>query len=570
MCATVFNGKGRLFHRKLARGGGREFHAVGVGGGGCGTRVMKSLSLLLLFTASVAAAERFDVVVYGGTAGGAIAAVSAARAGMRVALLEPGRHLGGMVSGGLSATDVGKKEVIGGYALEFYLRAGRHYDMAQYGQEAAWRMEPHVAEEILRQMLRDAGVTVMMEHRLREKDGVTKTGATIRQITMESGATFGASVFVDSSYEGDLMAQAGVSYTLGREGTSQYGESLAGVRGKSKGHQFEINLPPFDAKGNLLPEIDRGPRGELGAADRKVQAYNYRLCFSDDPANQTPFTKPEGYNPERYELLARLLQARLQAEGAAPKVDTLLIIIHVPNHKVDVNNKGAFSTDYLGASWSYPNASYERRDRIRQAHKDYTAGLLYFLANDAQVPAETRKEMNQWGLCKDEFTDSGNWPFQLYIREARRMVGEFVMTQKDLQTELGKPDAIGMGSYNSDSHNVDRIVDSDGFVRNEGNMEVPVQPYQIPYRVMLPKRGEAANLLVPVAFSASHVAYSSLRMEPQYMILGQAAGEAAAMSVRRKCAVQEIDTGALSEALRKHGAVMEYVPSAVNASSDFR
>jgi hypothetical protein len=520
---------------------------------------MKSLFLLLLLSASVAAAERFDVVVYGGTAGGAIAAVSAARAGMRVALLEPGRRLGGMVSGGLSATDVGKKEVIGGYALEFYRRAGRRYDMAQYGQEAAWMMEPHVAEDILRQMLHEAGVTVMMEQRLREKDGVTKTGATIRQIVMESGASLGGSVFVDSSYEGDLMAQAGVSYTWGREGTSQYGESLAGVRAKTEGHQFKLDLSPYDAKGNLLPEIDRGPRGASGAADQKVQAYNYRLCFSDDPANQTPFARPEGYSPARYELLARLLRARWQAEEAAPKVTTLLSIIRIPNHKADVNNNGPFSTDYLGASWAYPNASYEVRDRIGQAHRDYTAGLLYFLANDAQVPAGTRKEMNQWGLCKDEFTDNGNWPFQLYIREARRMVGEFVMTQKDLQTELGKPDAIGMGSYNSDSHNVDRIIDSDGFVRNEGNMEVPVKPYQIPYRIMLPKRGEAVNLLVPVAFSASHVAYSSVRMEPQYMILGQAAGEAAAMAVRGKCAVQEIDTGALSAALRKQGAVMEYV-----------
>lgn len=524
------------------------------------SRVMKTLFLILLLSASVAAEERFDVVVYGGTAGGVMAAVSAARAGKRVALLEPGKHLGGMVSGGLSATDVGKRDVIGGYALELYLRAGRHYDMAQYGQEAAWMMEPHVAEELLRQMLREAGVTVMLEQRLREKDGVAKTGATIRQITMASGASFSASAFVDSSYEGDLMAQAGVSYTWGREGISNYGETLAGVRAKTEGHQFKVNLSPYDAKGNLLPEIDRGPRGEAGAADRKVQSYNYRLCFSDDPANQAPFARPAGYDPARYELLARLLKARLQTEGAAPKVETLLSIIRVPNHKADVNNNGPFSTDYLGASWDYPNATYEKRDRIRQAHKEYTAGLLYFLANNAEVPAETRTEMNRWGLCKDEFTDNGNWPFQLYVREARRMVGDFVMTQKDLQTELTKQDAIGMGSYNSDSHNVDRIIDSDGSVRNEGNMEVPVKPYQIPYRIMLPKRGEAANLLVPVAFSASHVAYSSVRMEPQYMILGQAAGKAAAMAVNGRCAVQDIDTGALRKALRKQGAAMEYVP----------
>jgi hypothetical protein len=250
-------------------------------------------------------------------------------------------------------------------------------------------------------------------------------------------------------------------------------------------------------------------------------------------------------------------------------VSTLLSIIGIPNHEADVNNNGPFSTDYLGASWTYPNASYAERERIQRAHKGYTAGLLYFLATDAQVPADTRKEINQWGLCKDEFTDNDNWPFQLYVREARRMVGEFVMTQKDLQTELVKPDAIGMGSYNSDSHNVDRIIDSDGFVRNEGNMEVPVTPYQIPYRIMLPKRGEAANLLVPVAFSASHVAYSSVRMEPQYMILGQAAGEAAAMAVRRKCAVQDIDTRALQAALRKQNVVTEYLPSVITNASPY-
>ena len=522
---------------------------------------MKSLSLLLLFATGLGAAEHFDVVVYGGTAGGVVAAVSAARAGMKVALLEPGRHLGGMASGGLSATDVGKREVIGGYALEFYRRAGKLYHLEQYGQQIAWMMEPHIAEQIFREMVNEAGVTVLFEHRLREKDGVAKTGPAIRQITMENGAVFEATVFIDSSYEGDLMAQAGVSYTWGREGTSQYGESLAGVRAETPGHQFEVNLSPYDAQHNLLPEIDPKPRGDPGAADRKVQTYNYRLCFTDDPANQTSFAKPDGYNPARYELLARLLKARLQAEGTPAKLSSLLSIIRVPNHKADVNNNGPFSTDYLGASWTYPEAGYQTRDRIRQDHRDYTAGLLYFLANDTQVPAETRKEIHQWGLCKDEFTDSGNWPWQLYIREARRMVGEFVMTQKDLQAELTKSDAIGMGSYNSDSHNVDRIIDSDGFVRNEGNVEVPVKPYQIPYRIILPKPSEAVNLLVPVAFSASHVAYSSVRMEPQYMILGQAAGDAAAMAVRAKCAVQQIDTAALMAALRKQGAIMEYAPS---------
>jgi hypothetical protein len=234
----------------------------------------------------------------------------------------------------------------------------------------------------------------------------------------------------------------------------------------------------------------------------------------------------------------------------------------IPNGKSDVNNQGAFSTDYIGGSWDYPDASYSRRAEIWQEHKDYIQGFLYFLANDPQAPEGLRREMNGWGLCKDEFTDTGNWPHQLYIRESRRMIGEYVMVQKDLQTDLTKPDPIGMGSYNSDSHNVERIVGPDGFVRNEGDMQVAVKPYQIPYRIMLPKLAEGINLLVPVAFSASHVAYSSVRMEPQYMILGQAAGVAAKLAISGGTSVQGIPVGTLVERLKMQGAVLEYVPSA--------
>jgi hypothetical protein len=503
-------------------------------------------------------AAQFDVVVYGATAGGIIAAYSAAREGLKVALLEPTRHLGGMVSGGLSWTDTGQKQVIGGYALDFYRRVGRHYEMARYGQKIAWVPEPHVAEEIFRKMLAEARVTVLLEHRLRENNGVRKDGATMAGITMENGASFTAGVFVDSSYEGDLMAQAGVLYTVGRESSAQYAESLAGVRGETPKHQFRVNIGARDESGRLLPGISIQPPGPPGSADKKVQAYNFRLCFSSDPQNQVRFAAPPAYDRHRYELLARLLRARMEAEGRPPRLDSLMKPDRIENQKADVNNNGAFSTDYLGGSWDYPEASYRRRAEIWQAHKDYIAGFLYFLANDSSVPAATQKEMNTWGMCKDEFADNGNWPYQLYIREARRMVGDFVMTQKDLQTELAKPDPIGMGSYNSDSHNVERIVNAEGFVRNEGDMQVPVEPYQIPYRIMLPKRSEAANLLVPVAFSASHVAYSSVRMEPQYMILGQAAGVAAKLAIAGGRAVQDIDVGALAANLRARGAVMEY------------
>ena len=523
-------------------------------------QVVRIAAIVPLLGLALRAAE-FDVVVYGGTAGGVIAAVSAAREGLKVALVEPSKHLGGMVSGGLSWTDFGKKEVIGGDALEFYWRVGRYYRMSRYGQEIAWVHEPHVAEEIFGQMLAEAHVTVLLEHRLREKNGVRRNGLAIREIALEDGSSLAAKIFVDSSYEGDLMAQSGVSYTWGREGSDRYGELLAGVRGETPKHQFTVNVGARDAAGNLLPEIYDRPPDKPGSADKKVQAYNFRMCFSDDPPNQVRFPKPAGYDATRYELLARLLKARTEAEGSPPRLDTLLSIDRIENHKADVNNNGAFSTDYLGGSWDYPEASYERREQIRQAHKSYTAGLLYFLANDPRVPAATRKEMNLWGLCKDEFTDNGNWPYQLYIREARRMVGDFVMTQQDLQTSIAKPDPVGMGSYNSDSHNVERIVTPEGFVRNEGDIEVPVEPYRIPYRIMLPKRSEARNLLVPVAFSASHVAYSSVRMEPQYMILGQAAGVAAKLAIEGGKAVQDIDTAALAAKLRSRGAILEFVPS---------
>lgn len=523
---------------------------------------MRKLAVLLAFASSCFAAQKqFDVVVYGGTAGGVIAAVSAAREGLNVALLEPRTHLGGMVSGGLGYTDYGTKEVIGGYALEFYYRMGLRYGVSRYGNELAWLHEPHAAEEIFRQMLAEAHVSVFEKSRLAEKGGVRKDGARITEIRLEDGSSFSASVFIDSSYEGDLMAQSGVSYTWGREGVAQYGESLAGRRGQTPYHQFAVNISPKDDAGHLLPEISSAQPVAVGAEDRGVQTYNYRMCFSSVTDNQVAFEKPPAYDARRYALLARLIAARTKAEGHIPALRTLLKIDPLPNGKADVNNNGAFSTDYIGGSREYPNASYAKREQIWQAHKDYTQGLFYFLANDPQVPAELRREMNQWGLCKDEFVDTEHWPNQLYIREARRMTGEFVMTQKDLQTELTKPDSIGMGSYNSDSHNIQRIVDADGFVRNEGDMQVSVKPYEIPYRVMLPKREEATNLLVPVCFSASHVAYSSLRMEPQYMILGQAAGVAAHMAIQEKLPVQSIDGKSLAPKLAQQGAVLSYVPS---------
>ena len=496
--------------------------------------------------------NRFDVVVYGGTAGGVLTAVTAAREGLKVALLEPGRHLGGMVSGGLGWTDYGRKEVIGGSSLEFFERVGR-----KYGREIEWHFEPHVAEAVFDDLVKETGVTVFLEHRLREKNGVEKAGTQVSAIIMESGARFSATIFADASYEGDLMAQAGVSYTWGREAIAAFNESLAGVRDQTPLHQFRAAVSPYDASRRLLPEVMPRTTDPVGAADRRVQAYNFRLCMTRTDANRVPFTKPRGYDPHRYELLARYLPAFERTLGRPLAINDVMKADLLQNGKTDTNNNGAFSTDYIGGSYEYPEGSYETRAKIRQAHIDYIQGFLYFLVTDPRVPAALASEMKTWGLCRDEFTDADHWPYQLYVREARRMVGEFVMSQQDIQTALTKADVIGMGSYNSDSHNVQRRPTADGeSVENEGDMQVKVVPYQIPYRVLLPRRAEATNLLVPVCFSATHVAYSTLRMEPQYMILGHAAGLAAKLAIDGKVAVQDIDVTALQRKLTAQRAVL--------------
>jgi hypothetical protein len=325
---------------------------------------------------------------------------------------------------------------------------------------------------------------------------------------------------------------------------------------------FEVKVSAYDEQGKLLPEVSALPRGEIGATDKKVQAYNFRMCLSKDKNNQVPFTKPPNYDAKRFTLLARLLKELVERDQRAPQLNEIMIVSPMPNNKTDINNRGAFSTDYIGKSWDYPDGSYKRRAEIWQDHVHYMQGFFYFLANDPQVPSDTQKAFNEYALAKDEFTDTFHWPHQLYVREARRMVGSFVMTQKDIQDELTKLDVIGMGSYNSDSHNVQRFVQADGTVQNEGNMEVPVKPYHIPYRILLPKKNEAVNLLVPVCFSASHVVYSTVRMEPQYMILGQAAGVAAKMAIDKNTAVQDIDTNALTAKLQRQKAVIAWIPPA--------
>jgi len=539
------------------------------------------LIIVLQSGAAYGKARQFDLVVYGGTAGGVSTAVAAAREGLKVALLEPRRNLGGMVSGGLGETDISRHpEVIGGYSLEFFERVSRHYgkDFVRkfnesinrpHLEDVGWYFEPHVAERVFREMVREAGVEVFFNHRLRERNGVRKVGTRITEIRTENGAAFIAPVFADATYEGDMMARAKVSYTWGRESMRQYNESLAGVRAETPNHNFTsiggsrasmgVRVSPYVKNNKLLPGVHPGPKGNPGDGDRKVQAYNFRVCLTKIKENQLPYSRPQTYNPYRYELLLRLLNAFAEKNGRALRMNEIMIVSQMPNGKTDINNRGPVSTNNINMNWVYPTASYRRRAEIWQDHVDYVQGFFYFLSTDPRVPRELQAEINSYGIPKDEFADNNHWTHQLYIREARRMVGDFVMTQQDIQGDgRTKEDVIGMGAYNSDSHNVQRIPTPDGAVENEGNMEVPVEPYQIPYRILLPKRREATNLLVPVCFSASHVSYSTLRMEPQYMIIGQAAGVAAKMANDKRVAVQDVDTRALAERLKTQRVMMEH------------
>ena len=505
-----------------------------------------------------ATVRRADIVVYGATASGVIAAVTAAREGKSVLLIEPGRHVGGMVSGGLGATDAGNRKAIGGYAREFFDRV-RDYYSATHGATSqqlkdcsdGFHFEPHVAELIFKKMLQDANVKVLYRNRLRE---IARTGASITSILTHSAtgqSDVQGKVFIDASYEGDLMARAKVSYTLGREGREQYQESIAGVQQYSPAHQWPVKISPFAAGKKPLPFVQADPPGEPGAGDKKIQAYNFRLCMTQRQGQMVPFPKPASYDPARYELLARYLAKRPDV-----KVGQLMHPVRMPNGKTDTNNNGPFSTDHIGANWDYPEADAALRERIWQDHVDYTQGFLYFLANDPRVPPALRKEMNTWGLAKDEFTGNHNWPHQLYVREARRMKGAYIMTQADIMDKRTKDDSVGLGSYTTDSHHVERVAGPDGFVLNEGDFQVAVKPYAIPFRSLVPKETECDNLLVPVCLSASHVAYGTIRMEPVYMILGQAAGVAASLAIEDKTSVQKVAVAGLQAKLKGQKAVL--------------
>ncbi len=487
-----------------------------------------------------------DICIYGATACGVVAAVQAARSGKRAVLVEFGKHVGGMTTSGLSATDVGSKHVIGGLSRRFYREVG-----AQYGMEERWHFEPHVASRILTGWIREYGIPLYTEHRLMR---VEKAGPRIIALHAENGAMFRAEVFIDAGYEGDLMARAGVSYRVGREGNASYREHFNGVLYGGPHHNFRRYVDPYvkegDSSSGLLPGLTDLPPGRQGDGDGLTQAYNFRLCLTHDAANKAPFPKPDEYDPLRYELARRYINSGI--------FDIFNLAVPLPDKKFDHNNWGGINTDNIGANYGWPDGDYELRERIYQDHVNYQQGLFWFLANDPRLPGVVRRISSSWGLADDEFPDSGNWPPQLYVREARRMVSEYVVTEHNAFASRVVDDAVGMASYTMDSHNCKRVVRA-GRAVNEGNVEVtPIAPFAIPYRAIRPRREECTNLLVPVCISASHSAFGSIRMEPVFMILGQSAGLAAALAIdEHEGLVQDVSYSSLRKKLQQEAQILE-------------
>lgn len=490
--------------------------------------------------------RQVDVCVYGGTSAGVIAAYTAKMNGKTVILIEPGNHLGGLTSGGLGYTDIGNKYAVTGLARDFYRRVGSYY-----GKFEQWIFEPHVAEDIFKQYIESSQTEVLFQHRIVSAN--VDKGA-ITSIVLESSSgngtqqTIAAKMFIDCSYEGDLMARAKVSYRVGREANREFGESYNGVQLRDK-HQFVDGIDPYKTKGKpesgLLWGISPDALAPAGSGDKKVQAYNFRICLTNDPKNMVPITKPENYDSSRYELLVRVMEK----EPSRP-FNLIMKPDMMPNKKTDINNNGPFSTDMIGMNYAYPEASYEERKRIIKAHEDYIKGFLYFIATSKRLPAHLGTEMRKWGYPKDEYTDNNNWSPQAYIREARRMVGEYVMSQANCEGRATVEDGVGMAAYTMDSHNIQRVV-VNGMVKNEGDVQIGgFPPYPISYKALVPKKSECTNLFVPVCLSATHIAYGSIRMEPVFMVLAQSSAVAATMAIDRKTAVQDVNVKLLQQKLK--------------------
>lgn len=510
--------------------------------------------IFLIFSSCINQAERgteYDICIYGGTSSGIIAATAGARLGLKVIVIEPSCHLGGLSSGGLGATDIGNKHAVTGIAREFYRKLGAYYKRFE-----SWTFEPHVAEEIFNDYAKHPNIKVILNHRLKKTHKKDNKIVSVQIIHSKSigilpGKKIRASIFLDCSYEGDLMASAGVSYTIGREDNSTYGEQYNGFQIRDK-HQFPDSIDPYvipgDSLSGLLWGISVGKVQKPGTGDHRVQAYNFRLCLTQDSSNWIPITKPRGYSATKYELLRRLIEQREQKKWKHT-LNSYLSIIMMPYGKTDINNNGPFSTDLIGGSNDYPEANFFKRRKICELHENYIKGFLYFLGHDPSVPDTLRKQMLSWGYAKDEFIDNNGFPHQIYVREARRMVGEYVMTEHNCLGDSVVNDGIGLAAYTMDSHNCQRIV-VNGMVKNEGDVQIGgFPPYPISYRAITPKKNECSNLLVPVCLSASHIAFGSIRMEPVFMVLGQSAAVAAHLAIKNHCSVQDVDVSELKNIL---------------------
>jgi hypothetical protein len=554
--------------------------------------ILSALQVLIQGDPGIAAAaQTYDVVIYGGTSAGIAAGIQVRRMGGSVVVLSPESRIGGLTTGGLGQTDIGNKAAIGGLARDFYRRVRAYYaDPAHWrwekqeeyrdsgqsrsaaGEEAMWTFEPSAALAIMQGLVREFDVPVITQARLDRTPlvagrpqvrGVIKEGARIVAIRLENGDVYRGRTFIDATYEGDLLAGAGVTYLVGREANSQYAETLDGVQtANSRHHQFFPHVDPFVEAGNrasgLLPGIDPAGPGTEGGADHRVQAYCFRMCLTDHPENRIPFTKPADYDPLLYELLLRNFEA---GETGEPWINSSM-----PNRKTDTNNRTGFSTDFIGQNYAYPDADYAERKAIVQRHLSYQQGLMWTLANHPRVPEHIRKEVSRWGLCRDEFIEGNGWQEQLYIREARRMVGPYVMTEHNCRGKVIAEKPIGMAAYTMDSHNVQRYVAADGSVRNEGDVQIGgFPPYPIDYRAIVPRQEECDNLLVPVCLSATHIAFGSIRMEPVFMVLGQSAATAAMQALAADVPVQQLDYAALRQRLLADGQVLEHVDPGVQA-----
>ena len=561
---------------------------------------MKHILILISFLGMgfLHAKPRFDIVVYGATSAGIATAIQGSRMGKKVMLIEPSSRIGGLTTGGLGQTDIGNKQAIGGISREFYQNIKRFYlqpenwkwqsresykdggqTRSSTNEDAMWTFEPSAALRVFEEMLsKEKNITIAYHQRLNRENGVVLINKTIQSIRMESGEVYIGKMFIDCTYEGDLMAAAGVTYTVGRESNSQYGESLNGVQTGKTGltlrntisrnayyHNFIDDVDPYvikgDPKSGLLPFIVSEKPNIDGSCDDKIQAYCFRMTLTDHIDNKIPFSKPLGYNEIDYELLFRNYEAR---SGSVNKMynygDPLVPWINsdMPNRKTDTNNQKGFSTDFIGQNYAYPDATYQERDIIIQRHKNYQQGLMWTLAYHPRIPEEVRAVVSKWGLCKDEFETNQGWSGQLYVREARRMVSDYVMNQKNCEKLEIVDDAVGLGAYGMDSHHIQRYVDANGHVKNEGNVEAGVSsPFPVSYRSIVPKKSEVQNLFVPVCLSASHIAFGSIRMEPVFMVLGQSSAIAASLAIDKKINAQAIEYKTLKPLLLQFGQRLE-------------